>query len=784
MRKLLLEMCKRTFVTLLFVAVCTLGLHAQWTEVADPLKARYEGPAILKDGKLYIIGGFGPGYSLESEISVYDPGSDTWSVVTTIPIEVTHIGVALVNNNEIWVAGGRLWNDEQIDDVQIYNIATNTWYAGPDLPEPRGAGALVLVDNTLHYFGGFGPKPAVDDFDDHWALDLNNQGVGWQTKADFPLKRHHFGAAAIGGKIYAVGGQIDHDNTAKDNNFVHSYDPGSDTWTQLNGIPGVNSHIEPGTFAFGDKLIMVGGENIRDKVYEFDPNTNDWNEIMTLPQGLLAPASRVIDGTIYVTHGATGGGNGNPTVPTQKAYKATFAIGVPNNPPSFDLGGDQTVGENAGYQYVGGFASNIDDGDGGSQTLTFYVSTNNPGLFSVMPTIDPGNGALTYTPAPNTVGTADVSVSLSDGFTTVGPQEFTITVTSGGGGSPSNVLYRINCGGSEMPDTPINWEEDKNSNPSPYLNSDESNNTGGWDGFGGTNTTPIPEDILGSRRWDGAWNDEMRWSFPVSGGDYEVRLYFVEYEESNGAGDRVFDIEVEGNVELNNFDPFAEAGYNVGFQKTIFASVTDGTLNIDFLREAGASDDPVVQAIEILSVADEVFPVEFTYFEARHQQQTVMIDWRTEQEENLSHFEVERSTDGWVFESVAEMPIGPNKGNNRYRYQDPVRQLQQLYYRIKAVDLDGTLTYSSIREVKMDIAMVEVFPNPTRERLNLRVNGRAGQARVQLADTQGQVILRETLKLSGALETHSYELNELPSGIYLLTFTQNGVSKVQKVFVR
>ena len=768
-----------------FLLSTTLDIYAQWTELTPPPFARYEGPSVVKDGKIYVFGGFGPGYSIMPQLTVYDPALDTWTQLADIPIAVTHIRLALVNNNEVWVAGGRLWNDDQVNDIQVYNIATNSWSAGPSLPEPRGAGVLALVNNEMHYISGFGPKPAVVDFDDHWALDMNNQEAGWQTRAPLPFTRHHSGTGVIGNKIYVVGGQIDHDNTARDNAYVHSYDPITDTWTQETSLPASNSHIEPSTFAYGGKVIMVGGEIIREKIYEYDPVTKIWTQVLTLPVGLLAPSGKIINGKIYVSHGATGGGFGNPTVPTQKAYVADYTFGTPNNPPSFNIGGNQTVVENSGFQTVPGFAYNINDNDGGTQSLTFYVNSDNPGLFATQPAIDATNGNLTFTPAANTVGTVTVSVTLSDGIGSSATQQFTITVSGGGGGSPGSVLYRINCGGSEMADTPINWAEDKITNPSPYLNADQSNNTGGWDGFGGTNSTTIPGDIFGSRRWDGPWNDEMRWSFPLSNGEYEVRLYFVEYDNANGVGNRVFDVDVEGNTVLSNFDPYAEVGYNVGFQKTIFASVGDGVLNIDLLRQVGVSDDPAISAIEILSVQNGgVFPVEFTAFEAKHINRIVQLKWETEQEENLSHFEIERSLDSRNFQSLGQVKIAKVMGSNSYQYNDSIQMLNTFYYRIKAVDFDGTATYTSIREVKMDVAVFEVFPNPTKDRLNLRVNGKNGQVTVRMTHIGGLEVMRQELSLSGSLEHYSFELKGIPAGIYLFSFTQNGIKQIQKIFVR
>lgn len=770
---------------LLLLVLFHLTLLAQWTEIASPIEARYEGPSVVKDGKIYVFGGFGPNYSLSNSVEMYDPGSDNWSIVSYMPVEVTHIGVAIVYNNEVWIAGGRLWNDEQVKTVQIYNIATNSWSFGPDLPEARGGGGLAFLNNKLHYIGGFGPKPAVDDKDDHWVLDLGNQGAGWQSAADMPLERHHFGLAVINGKIYVAGGQEDHDNTAKDKDFVHEYNPDNNTWTQKADMPGVNSHIEPGAFAYNGKMVTVGGENIRDKILEYDPNSNDWDEKMTLPLGLLAPSSKIINGKIYVSHGATGGGNGVPTVPTQKNFVSDYNGGVPsNNPPSFNIQGDQTAANNSGSQTVFNFAYNIDDGDGGTQTLTFFVNSSNPGIFNVQPAINPSNGNLTFTPQPGTIGTSTITVSLNDGFSTSPSQTFTITITGNGGGTPGSVLYRINAGGGELGDTPINWQEDKATNPVPYVNSDESNNTAGFDGFGGTNNTDVPEDLFGSRRWDGPWNDEMRWEFPVLSGDYEVRLYFVEDDPDNTAGIRIFDVEIEGVVSIDNLDLFAVGGHNNAIQQTVFTTVTDGTLDIDLVRDPFSSDDPQISGIQIIASDGVIFPVEFTSFEANLIGKNVYLSWNTAREENLATFTVEKSLDGILFEKIADVPIKGGQGPNAYEFGDKLSLLAKTFYRIKAVDIDGTITYSNLRSVNPTTTFVQINPNPIRDWMHLKLRGTNGPAQIELRTVGGQLVLQRTESLDGNIQKFQYSMKDVSPGIYLLSISQNGIKQIQKVFVR
>ena len=107
-----------------------------------------------------------------------------------------------------------------------------------------------------------------------------------------------------------------------------------------------------------------------------------------------------------------------------------------NDAPSFTIGANQSVNEDAGAQSVANFATSISAGaaNESAQTLKFTVTNSNNALFSAQPAIAP-NGTLTYTPAPNASGSATVSVTLSDnggtangGADTSATQTFTITV--------------------------------------------------------------------------------------------------------------------------------------------------------------------------------------------------------------------------------------------------------------------------------------------------------------------------------------------------------------------
>jgi hypothetical protein len=147
------------------------------------------------------------------------------------------------------------------------------------------------------------------------------------------------------------------------------------------------------------------------------------------------------------------GGTPNGGADTSAAQNFTITVDAVNDAPSFVVGSNQTVEENAGAQTVAGFATGMSPGGGADevgQVLTFNVSTDNDPLFAVLPAID-ASGELTYTPATDTTGSATVTVTLSDnggtangGADTSAAQNFTITVNAAGNNEPTVQASAIN----------------------------------------------------------------------------------------------------------------------------------------------------------------------------------------------------------------------------------------------------------------------------------------------------------------------------------------------------
>ncbi|MCB1045358.1 MAG: hypothetical protein KDC35_20620 [Acidobacteria bacterium] len=148
------------------------------------------------------------------------------------------------------------------------------------------------------------------------------------------------------------------------------------------------------------------------------------------------------------------GGTANGGVDTSPPVTFTIDVTAVNDPPSFTVGTNQTVLEDAGAQNVAGFVTAISSGppDESGQSVIFTVMNDNNGLFAVQPAIDT-SGNLTYEPAADANGMANVTVTAMDdggtangGIDTSAPQMFTIDVT------PVNDAPSFTAGGNVASD--------------------------------------------------------------------------------------------------------------------------------------------------------------------------------------------------------------------------------------------------------------------------------------------------------------------------------------------
>jgi hypothetical protein len=158
-----------------------------------------------------------------------------------------------------------------------------------------------------------------------------------------------------------------------------------------------------------------------------------------------------------------------------------------------------------------------------------------------------------------------------------------------------------------------------------------------------------------------------------------------------------------------------------------------------------------------------VLPVSLTSFDAVKQDNSVKLDWVTENESNTSKFEVERSTNATDFVAITTVAAkGGTTSATGYTVNDdhPVNGIN--YYRLKPVDKNGQFRYSNI--IKVDFTKkytVNISPNPAHD--YMVISGAGVFKQIQVLDAAGKMI-----KQMNRQSNNRYSLAGLGTGIYFI----------------
>jgi hypothetical protein len=179
---------------------------------------------------------------------------------------------------------------------------------------------------------------------------------------------------------------------------------------------------------------------------------------------------------------------------------------------------------------------------------------------------------------------------------------------------------------------------------------------------------------------------------------------------------------------------------------------------------------------QLMLASTAALPVELLSFNASAKSKSIQLDWAVGIEDNLSHYEIERSTDGRDFENIGSVSA---KDLSFYEFEDyDIAKNEVYYYRLKAIDFDGSFEYSNIVNITMkqwNNEAVKIFPNPVSDILNIEIEGE--NAYISLHDQTGRMI-RNFQPTRNNLQIN---LSDLPNGMYYATITVDGLHTVKKL---
>ena len=244
-------------------------------------------------------------------------------------------------------------------------------------------------------------------------------------------------------------------------------------------------------------------------------------------------------------------------------------------------------------------------------------------------------------------------------------------------------LYRINCGGDAYVDEfgqqwladdtlySHSWGQDYGMHP--YQASQRH----------------ITEDIRGTQsdelfQFFRFGRHRLWYDFFVADGDCRIELYFAEPWHGKGGGERddyegmrIFDVAVNNKTVVDDFDPWAEAGYCGALKRVVTAKAKDGRIRISFPEVK--SGQAVISGIAIASVQ----PV------AVAQRQTEPASWRAFDTDTIAKLPKEllpqdtEARPASVYEPIANSPKAKANSSTSFVIKPGLGQEYALRFRYK-----------------------------------------------------------------------------------------------------
>lgn len=241
-----------------------------------------------------------------------------WTSKQASSIAREYAAVAVLNGR-LYLVGGQRTDAGIIpgpvtSDMEVYDPQTNTWGAAPSMPTARMGLVAAAVDGKLYAIGG-----SIDGFgtDVGTVEEFDPVSQTWTTRASMPTPRYFAAGAQVGGRIFVAGGRQLGGQTSL--NIAEAYDPVTNSWSSVAPLPTGRSELAAAESS--GRLYAVGGyaglvPQWVGILEAYDPTNNSWSSHDSMPTARSHLALVTFAGKVL----AAGGENVNRSLDTLESY--------------------------------------------------------------------------------------------------------------------------------------------------------------------------------------------------------------------------------------------------------------------------------------------------------------------------------------------------------------------------------------------------------------------------------------------------------------------------------
>ncbi len=178
-----------------------------------------------------------------------------------------------------------------------------------------------------------------------------------------------------------------------------------------------------------------------------------------------------------------------------------------------------------------------------------------------------------------------------------------------------------------------------------------------------------------------------------------------------------------------------------------------------------------------------IIPVTIVSFAGRNTGTANRLTWQVENEQNLLHYQIMRSTDRINFEAIGNVRA---TGSSNYDFTDAnISGSTVYYYRLKKVDIDGSYNYSAIVKLTGPVKglSLSATPNPYANAMKLTIETPVKETAILfVSDPGGRQLYKQVVNLQAGVNIISLkEPGTLSAGTYILQLVSSQGSRTARV---
>lgn len=285
------------------IGVALADESGYWTARLPMPTARVNLGVCSFNGTIYAIGGqIGdlerPQYAQYLNVcEAYNPVANTWSTRASMPSGRASFGIAIASD-KIYIIGGN--DGSQQDNLNYeYDPAADNWTEKTPQPHAHGFCAATVDDKI--YSITFDTKPYISSYVDEYDPLTDS----WTTVTSVPQAVAEASAAAVGNKVYLIGGVYQHSIDCV--NFNQVYAPATNTWST--GAPIPSRRYDAAIAVSNDRIYVIGGHtsiystDITNISEVYDPLADAWESATPMQTTRVYFGAAAINGSIYAIGG-------------------------------------------------------------------------------------------------------------------------------------------------------------------------------------------------------------------------------------------------------------------------------------------------------------------------------------------------------------------------------------------------------------------------------------------------------------------------------------------------